>query len=439
MLQTNYEISRREGETKELIFHPDASLKKIEGNAIYLEAPNAKGKSTLLNILAISMYGHKLEDSDSRISPTLKSNIKYMMQREDQNFTFDVKFSSKDGKIQLMSKKDSPNYEDIHIQEINNGQIRTLPYQVFKDEYYLVYDIPEDPLNRLKEIIVEVEHQQDRYKKRVSEFKSYLEEIKREIASSRDEDAIQELKTSIEKFTVDRNDLESEIKKTNEEIETIESFYALREYKNYAKLSASLIDRIERKKVEAQNIDKIKKKHDTAYLKKKKEIETLIDSMAESISELTIQLKNIFIESTEMKQHLEEIENFDIYQSIETFNIDLSIDKKLKYVRKNIDQYKEKKEIKEAGKKGEFFEEILEVLNEYKGIDVSIPGTGKSIEELIKVIQQEYDKNKGYTEIYTALNQCNQKILQIQQTLNKLPNQLDSLKIAFNKQKETSS
>lgn len=438
MLQVDYEISRKEGEGKELTFHPDATLKVIEGNAVYLEAPNAKGKSSLLNILAISMYGHKLEGADSRISPTLKSNIKYMTERENQKFTFNVRFSSKDGSIQLISSKLNPNNNDITIREINNGHERILPFQVFRDEYYLVYDIPENPLNRLKEIVVEVDHQQDRYKKKVSDFKRYLEEIKEQLARSRDENAIQDLNATIERYTKELELLEANITATNEKIGVIEPFYVLREFIHYAKLSVSLEDRIERKNQEIKKIEKIKRKHDKVYPQKRKEVKELIDSIVQSISVLTVHLRNIFIESEDMRLHIEDIKNIDLYRAIETYGLDPTIKIELEYVAQQIYSYGETKEIKEAGKKGEFFREILKILETYRGIDVSIPGTGKSIEELIKLIQSEYEWNRDYTEIYTRLNRCSSILAQIYLDLDKLPKQLETLKIAFKKQKETS-
>nr|WP_301002707.1 AAA family ATPase [Methanoculleus sp.] len=437
-MQVDYEISRKEGESKELTFHPDDALKKIGGNAVYLEAPNAKGKSSLLNILAIAMYGHKLEKSDSRISPTLKSNIEYMMQRDDQKFAFDVRFSSKDESIQLVSSKSNPNNNDIIIREINNGHERVLPFQVFKDEYYLVYDIPENPLNRLREIIAEVEHQQERYKKKVSDFKNYLEEIKEELARSRDENAIHALKTNIANYSGEIESLNARIKEIDEKVSIIEPFHALREFVTYAKLSVSLTDRIKRKETEFKKFEKTKKRHSTVYSNKKQEIERMIDSTVQQISILSTKLGNIFIESGDMRLHIEELQGINFYRALDTYRLDPAINGELKYILEEINRYQERKEIKEAGQKGAFFEDILEILENYRGIDISIPGTDKSIEDLIKVIRTEYDKNKDFVDIYSQLNNCGLIVSQVRQTLTRLPKQLESLKIAFHKQKEMS-
>ncbi|MDD4429050.1 MAG: AAA family ATPase [Paludibacter sp.] len=438
MLQVDYEISRKEGEGNDRTFYPDVALKIIESNAVYLEAPNAKGKSSLLNVLAISLYGHKLDGSDSRISPTLKSNIEYMMQREDQAFTFDVRFSSKNGAIQLISIKNNPKSNDIVIQEINNGKSRVLPFQVFRDEYYLVYDIPENPLNRLKEILIEVDDQQDRYKKKVSGFKEYLEEIKKQLARSRDENAIQDLKLTITSHTMNIEELEANINKVSEEIKIIEPFYALRGFVQAAKTSASLTDTIERKGKEIKKFEKSKKRHNTVYSKKKRDLERMIGSVGQQMTQLSIQLENIFIESGDMKLHVEDFQKIEFYRAIETYKVNPAINKELEYFTTEINRYKERKEVREAARKGEFFEDILKILETYRGIDIFIPGTDKNIVELINLIRPEYEKNKEYTDIYMRLNQCNTTISQIKQTVDSLPRHLDSLKVAFNKQQEMS-
>lgn len=438
MLQVDYKISRNEGEGNDRSFFPDPILKKIDGNAVYLEAPNAKGKSSLLNILAISMYGHQLDGSDSRISPTLKSNIEYMMQRSDQTFTFEVRFSSNDRSIQLISKKDDSKYSDIVIQEINNGITRTLPFQMFKNEYYLVYDIPENPLNRLKEILTEVEHQQERYRKKISDFKEYLEEIKEQLARSRDENEIQQLQTTIADYEEEIESLNDIIDGINNKIKIIEPFFALREFLNYAKLAASITDSIERGEKKIKTFEKTQKRHNTLYINKRQEVELMINTVVQGITQLSTKLGNIFIESKDMKTYLTHLQKIDYHKFIETYKINPSISKELDHIAVKIDQYKETKEIKEAGRKGEFFKDILKILETYRGIDLFIPGTDKSIEELINIIQSESKKNKEFTDIYATLNECSSIISTIRETITNLPKKLDSLKVAFNKQKEIS-
>lgn len=440
MLQVDYEISRKERDGEWRVFHPP--LKEIQSNAIYLEAPNAKGKSSLLNILAIGMYGHELKESDSRISPTLKSNIDYMMQREDQRFTFTIKFSSKDGKIQLISSKESPDCNDITIREVTNGQEKILPFQIFKDLYYLVYDIPEDPLNRLKEIIVEVGHQQSRYKNKVSDFKRYLEEIKEQLASSRDENKIREFKIAIEENTAKMEDLEVEIDEINTEIQVVKLYYALRGFRNNAKLALSFGDSLSRKEEKLKKAERVEKRHSNAYFNKKESVENLIDLINQLISKLTVNLENIFIESKDMRSRIKKIQQIDLLQTIDTHKLDFVVKKGIKeeldYFNREINTYIDKREIKEAGRKGNFFKEILKTLETYQGIDISIPGTGRSIEELIGLIQLEYDKNKGKVAIYNKLNECKEISSQISKKLDKLPDELSSLKILFEQQKDTS-
>ncbi|NLC92735.1 MAG: AAA family ATPase [Treponema sp.] len=307
MLEIEYELIRQEGNGHERIFHTDDKLKKIEGNATYIKAPNARGKSTLLNILALSLYGDRLDESDSRISESLRSDIEYLSSRKNQICTFNVKFTSKDGKIELISTKKNAISNDIEVKEIINGKERYLPFHKFREEYFLVYDIPEDPLNRIPEILSEVKNQQYRYHKKIQDFIRYLGEIKSEIANSRDEDEIIRTKTSISEYEDKKLNFKRSIDEIREQIRILESFLALREFERYVEFSFSLNESIENKGKIKSNRKKTAKTFNTRYENKRKHIKGKIDKIKMNISDLTYNLNNLFFkrDSREIEPHVE--------------------------------------------------------------------------------------------------------------------------------------
>ena len=439
MLEVDYELNRQEGAGHERVFHVDEGLKTINSNAIYIEAPNAKGKSTFLNILAIALYGDRLDETDSRISQSLRSDIKYMTERENQNYTFKVIIKSKDESIQLISTKANPNSDDIEVKEIINGKERFLPLSTFRDEYFLIYDIPEDPLNRITEILSDVKTQQIRYKKRVAEFKRYLGEVKQEIALSRNESEIKQKKQSISEYKVKSEELSEKIETIQNEIQIIESYLALREIKKYIELSLSYEDTIDRKSKTKVKHQTNVKTFNTRHNNKKNEIDDKMSEIRLVISEVTFKIENLFIDrnDSELKAHIKALKNTDLYA--DKFKLNPNISGEIKYFKQEISNDLNDKKIKESGKIGSFYQEIISIIEQYKSIEISIPGIEKSMDEFILSLNEEYEKNSKYKLIFDELNDCAKKLNLIIDELNKIPKELGTLKMLYNKREELSS
>lgn len=441
MLEVEYELKRQEGSGHERIFHTDEKLKKINGNAVYIKAPNASGKSTFLNVLALSLYGDRLSESDSRISKSLREDLEYMASRENQNFIFKVRFTSKDGKIELISTKPDFVSNDIIVSDIIDGKRRDLPFQKFIDEYFLVYDIPEDPLNRVSEILSEVKNQQSRYHRKVLEFKKFLGAVKDEIANSRNDDKINELNDSISKYELKKLDIRGSIDNIEAELQIIESFLALREFERYVEISFLLQQRIERKgktkKVNEKNI----KRFNTQFDNKRELVTEKIKMIEAYFSDLAYETENLFIEKNldQIQEHLQILKSSNLEDCLETFQLDETFVVELEYIKSQIYDYLRDRKIKESGKKGSFYQELIQMLEQYKSMDISLPGLEKSIREFIDLLQVEYEKNKGFKLIFDKLNQCLKNIDEVEVELSKLTKELESLKMLSTKKKESES
>jgi exonuclease SbcC len=444
LLEVNYELLRDEGsggEENKRIFNVDNELKKIEGNAAYVKAPNARGKSTFLNILALSLFGNMLDEADSRISESLRSDIKYMASRQNQKYTFNVKITSKDGSISLISKKEDFICEDIDIVENVNGEITRLPPERFKEKYYVIYDIPEDPLNRINEILAEVQHQQNRYHKKVTNFIKYLGSIKSEIAHARDEDAIEKVNRSLIEYENKRNEVFNEREELGQKISILETGLSVREFAYYVKLESTLLDGIEEHADEIERKTQSAQKSNSRYNKKKEKINEIITNINRLISNLLSRIERLFIarENKEMKNHTQKLSRYNARKALDNYKLDTSIFKEMIYFRQIVNNYLGEKEIRESGKKGSFYYDLLNILDQYKTIDVSLPGFDKNIRELINLITKEYEKNENLKTIYDELNQCITIIGNIESNLSKLSTELESLRILHDKKEKTSS
>lgn len=441
MLEVEYELRRQEGSGYERTFYTDDMLKKIEGNAVYIKAPNASGKSTFLNILALSLFGDQLNKSDSRISKSLQEDIQYIISRKNQTCTFKVRFLSKNGKIELVSTKTDPISNDITVTEIiDGGKPRYLPFQTFVNEYFLVYDIPEDPLNRISEILSEVKNQQMWYLKKVSEFIRFLGEISSDIGRSRDEAEIKKTKDSISTYIIKEVNLKNSIDNIEGKLKIIRCFLAIREFERYLELAFSLQQSIDIMENSKKKNEKTVKRFGTQYENKREFLTKKVKIVNNYLSELAYKIENLFIETNEeqIKYHLTILRNFKLIDSLETFKLDTTIFSELEYLKSQISNYLENKKIKESGKKGSFYQELIQILEQYKSMEILLPGLEKSIDEYIELLQLEYDKNKEFKAVFDELKECLKKIEDTEKELNNFPKELESLKLLYSKREEKS-
>ena len=439
MLEVDYELRRQEGIGHERVFNVDEGLKKISNNAVYIQAPNAKGKSTFLNILALALYGNKLEEADSRISESLRTGIKHIADRENQNYTFDVKITSKDGSIQLISTKPDPVSNDIEVKEIICGETRRLPLSTFRDEYFIIYDIPEDPLNRLTEILSEIKTQQIRYKGKVADFKRYLHATKQEIAQSRNDEDIEKIKKSVYEYKEKELELDATIVEKSAEIEIIESYLALREFKRYIELERQYSDSIERRSKTKRKQEINSKKYNTKYDNKRNDILSKSSTVRNNISGVMYQIDDLFVDRNhdQMKKHIEMIRSSKICN--DNFNINKKILSEITIIKKEIQNYLSDKNVKESGKKGSFYKTLYDTLVQYQSVDISIPGVDKGMDEIIVLLKEECKKNLRYKIILDELADCITKLKSIERELAQISSDLKSLQILHGRRDKIST
>jgi len=435
VLEVEYEILRKEGENHQRIFNTDPKLRKINGNAVYIKAPNARGKSTFLNIIALALYGDRLEDSDCRISKSLRSDIQYMASRQNQDYTFNLVLTSKDGKIKLISSKEDPVSKDITIKEIIDDKETYIPLQTFKEKYFLVYDIPEDPLNHITEILSEVKNEQNRYHYKISNFRNYLGEVKSEIAHSRNDQEIERLKFILSEYTDKETKINDATEELQEEIGILELYLSLREFEKYIQNSLYLMQAID---IENKNKSKNRtnvKRFNTQYENKKEKIVSNINKIKKSVYNLSCTLEQLFINRglDEVKLHTDKIKAIKWEECIKTYTVNSKICSEFLFFKKKINNYLGEKNIRESGKKGSFYQELINVFKQYRSIEISIPGFDKSIDEFIQLLEKEYDNNKTFKYIYDDLHTCLEIISETESEIENLQQDLESLRMLSDK------
>lgn len=201
MLHVEYEVKTKQG-PHETLHVPDPIIENIPGNIMMIEGPNSSGKSTLMNLIAIGCGG----EDDQSLSPTMRSNLKELTQSSYRNISFDITLNDpKTGRrIQLVRTPGSNN------NIVLDGDEEISPQQ-FKQRFNLIYDIPEDPTARLKNITKTIVDDHRIIKDRIQDFGEYIRTIKMNLEDVKTKSEIEAIRMEVQKAKVELKQFEEQL------------------------------------------------------------------------------------------------------------------------------------------------------------------------------------------------------------------------------------
>ena len=97
MIKYDYYIERV---NENRFFKPSEIPTKLP-NLVIIEGPNSKGKSTLLNIIALSMFGNRRD----KLNPALISKMNQLLDSDHQKLKFSFEITDQNNKTILKSAK----------------------------------------------------------------------------------------------------------------------------------------------------------------------------------------------------------------------------------------------------------------------------------------------------------------------------------------------
>ena len=187
MIHVDYEVKTKQG-NHESMHIPDQRIKDIDGNIMIIEGPNSSGKSTLMNLIAVGAYG----EDDESLSQSMRSNLYELAESSYRDISFDIVMSDPKTGRELQFVRKSGSTDNIVLE---NGH--ELSKQEFRQRYNLIYDIPEDPTARLKDISKTIRDDHRMLQQRVSEFNSYVNGIWASISGKPTEKEIKHIKKDV--------------------------------------------------------------------------------------------------------------------------------------------------------------------------------------------------------------------------------------------------
>ena len=386
MFEYNYEIIRNE-EDSIVKYIPDKIPKKIP-NLVYIEGPNSSGKSTLLNIIALGLYGLKKEN----MAPALKHKLNSLLDDSYQKLTFNLKIPNKDGSLIMESKKENPD-KPFTVYEIKNGKKVSLPHDRFDREYNLIYDIPENPTDRLNQLTLSIKELQNDKLSRFRFLRSHISTVIGDVKNSRDPKRIGGLRKEIEARKKDYEKYTEKIRNDSELLDLLEQYTYCKYYLKYFEEEHRLNEKIGKLTDEKTSIKSKVKKDNKKLERLTKKAQEEKYKLIDLHSDLVLKLDKILSkEDAEYIKYLRDSINLDdIFQkaAFPEHYMKILLNMQTNLIREMAD-FKNKEAVEEAT----IWDRIINILDEYKTTDFIVPGIEAKIADFIKILKKANEKNE---------------------------------------------
>jgi exonuclease SbcC len=217
----------------EIVDEITESSKKI----FEIKASNGKGKTFLLNLIALSLRGHELDNDD--ILESIKKSISRYSQSSNYDLEFEIEY-------------DLPNGNSLKSSQIKGALVTTyiakgiegppIDKRTLHKDFTILYDIPTDPSERLNGVIKNTKAWNNNLIQKYNGFIRFLSDIIRDFGDSIDLNKINKYEQNIEHLKSEKEitlsdissvkrllsnlnhaDLLKKLQRSNKKIEKLES------------------------------------------------------------------------------------------------------------------------------------------------------------------------------------------------------------------------
>ena len=189
MLKIDYNIKTNEG-VEVVQSEPPDYVREVGGNIVLLEGPGSSGKSTLLNMITLGCFG----DKNASISESIKSGIDDL-KSDYRELWFDIEISDPVSGTVLRLKRENKNAVEVY----ENGSNRCMTQREFDSKYKLIYDIPDNPTKRLKEIVKTIKEENQSIDSKIEHLATVANNFKKSLNDVLTEDDIKKMESEIER------------------------------------------------------------------------------------------------------------------------------------------------------------------------------------------------------------------------------------------------
>lgn len=377
MINYTYKIIRNEGDEK-VIYEPKLIPQELPSLS-YIEGPNSSGKSTLLNIIALGFKGNQRKD----ISKALISKMNSLMDNSYQQLSFEVNINENDNQLILSKEIDS---EQIIIYEIVNGKKKPIAPELLEERYNLIYDIPDDPINRLRQLTITISNNQKFISRRVFDFQVFLQKQLDLAKNAKNPILIEKLEKEIKSKRIESDALNDEIIKNGEYLNKLEAYTYAKSYKEYS-VSVNKIENEIDKLI--KDLKKINKNNVNSYKSERKIMSEYQLDIIDNYDNLTPIIRQVLNDEKHILNLWDSLEKY-----IQDIFVDLNVSSSVKKITNSIESKflniinnsKNKDLILEV----DTWKKVINLLSSLnKKDDTLVPGVDKSINEFINILKEE--------------------------------------------------
>lgn len=397
MITYDYTIDREIGLGKSRKFVPDQIPTKLS-NMVLIEGPNSSGKSTLLNIIALGLFGTK----STRINPTLQDKMNSLLDSRHQKLRFSFQITSKNESLILKSEKADLGGSEITVKESTDGKTyRPMSFENFEKKYNLIYDIPNNPTERLPELLKELKDEQLQFGNRFKEFGFFLRNTITQITNSRDPKRLEDIKKKLADARKQKKKADEELPKLQAFLELLEKSVYIKYYCHYSEQGEELTRQKEQLEKSIKHITAGGKKISSKLSKDRTKISSLQTSFTETYNKVTPLIEGALPKN--------ERSRFKIWKSINPYTTEsneLSTTKiEATHFEDIFGQEVERMRKDSSFRDASTWEEIFQALKEFEDSALMIPQLEVTIGEFVKILREERKRSFVLLQRYQTLNQ----------------------------------
>jgi len=414
LIEYDYVIKRNE-ETEVVTYLPDKIPKQLP-NLVYIEGPNSSGKSTLLHMIALSLHG--LEKKN--LNPALKNKMNSLLDTSYQKVDFKIKIQNKDKTLEIISEKDDPDKSLIKVYEIKNGKKAPLSPEKFEREYNLIYDIPENPTQRLNQLTRSLKELQFDMGKKVGLLLMNTQSVINDIKQSRDPDRINTLKEQLKRATEEYQSFFEKHEENKRFIDILEKYTYCRCYVEYYDKLNKVNNNIKKLEKKQKSKDRKKRNKSKEYNELIDEAQKLINILEAKYDESTPTLKRLIPEEDDHLIKLWERINFK--ESLR--NLEFGENFKKVLLTFKVKLFKMTKSQEDSIEEATIWSKMISILEECKIKDIEVPGAGKKISEFIISLKEASRENEELLKYISNINNLIKLLDGIEEGRNKLETEI---------------
>lgn len=414
MIEYDYTINRNEVD-EVVTYTPDKIPTKLS-NLVYIEGPNSSGKSTLLHMIALSLHGLDKES----MNPALKHKMESLLDDSYQEVKFEFKIQNNNKTLEIRSQKASPNKRLIKVYEIRNGKKIILTPERFEKEYNLIYDIPNNPTQRLNQLTESIKWLQQTWGNRIGSLTSNIQRVINDVKNSRDPNRIQELHVNLKNGVQNHDELSEKFNQDIAFLDMLEKYTYCRSFFEYSDKYKKLKMRIEQSEKNKKKVTKKKNAVNNEYRKLKDEalelmtiLEDMYDNVTPTLKRLIPKEEDHLMKIWEMVNFNDSMRNFEFSEKFKNVNLTF----KLQLVKLT---EKHEETIKEA----EIWAKVVYTLQEFKTKDMEVPGAGKNISEVIDAINEANKEHEVLLNYVSNVKKSIDLLVNIEEKRNKLETEI---------------